>query len=189
MLTSESPIWKNEEEVDGQASGETLKKIESESELVVLENTSKAKDGASVHPQTTQNRLRSFSPKRINACILSSENTRVVCSIMIALLVVFSNSNLPHHIIKERSIISRKPLYVMLLTDVSIVVGRIILAKRRVQKQAKKGKDGKSPEDVENWESAVKILEYGVVLYQMVRGIFIDCSFYMVIVTSGLSLV
>jgi hypothetical protein len=45
-----------------------------------------------------------------------------------------------------------------------------------------------SKEDGDNWVGAVKLLERGLTVYQAVRGIFIDCSVYLVVVICALSL-
>lgn len=135
--------------------------------------------------------LSCFTPKEINSSIISSEETRVFCSIMIALLVVIAYANLPRHIVKSKSLIASRPLYVLLLTDVMIVILRISSAKQRgsgetdVQKKAAKvlENDGHNI----HWDEAIKVLEWGLVLYQTVRAIFIDCSFYIVIVICGFS--
>ncbi len=42
-------------------------------------------------------------------------------------------------------------------------------------------------EENQNWDGAVKVLERGLVAYQSVRAVFIDCSIYMVVVICGLS--
>lgn len=48
-------------------------------------------------------------------------------------------------------------------------------------------KEVKLEKDV-NWDGAVKLLEWGLILHQTVRAIFIDCSLYLGIVVCGLSL-
>nr|XP_027121464.1 uncharacterized protein LOC113738459 [Coffea arabica]XP_027126323.1 uncharacterized protein LOC113742642 [Coffea arabica] len=135
--------------------------------------------------------LNFFTPKEINSSIISSEDTRVFCSIMIALLVVIAYANLPHHIVKSKSLIASRPLYVLLLTDVMIVILRISSAKQRgsgeMDVQKKAAKILESDRHNIHWDEAIKVLEWGLVLYQTVRAIFIDCSFYIVIVICGFS--
>lgn len=128
--------------------------------------------------------------KDINTCIISSENMRVFCSIMIALLVVLSYMNLPRKIVKSKSVIASTPLYVLLLTDFTIVIGRLILEKWRGTESPKEEQEEPGDQmDGHNWGGAVKVLEMGIVLHQTLRAVFIDCSFYMVIVVCGLSLI
>lgn len=129
-----------------------------------------------------------FNAKEINSCIVGSEIIRVFCAVIIALLVVLSNINLPRNIVKSRSTIASQPLYILLLTDVTIVVVRLLEKQRRFDK-AEEGEKLEIHSDGQNWMGAVKILEIGLVFYQIIRALFIDCSFYMVVVICGLSMV
>ncbi|KAH7866589.1 hypothetical protein Vadar_022359 [Vaccinium darrowii] len=115
----------------------------------------------------------------------SVEIIRVFCAVIIALLVVLSNINLPRNIVKSRSTIASQPLYILLLTDVTIVVVRLLEKRRSFDK----AEEGEKREIHGNWMGAFKILEIGLVFYQIIRALFIDCSFYMVVVICGLSLV
>ncbi|KAF7134820.1 hypothetical protein RHSIM_Rhsim08G0221500 [Rhododendron simsii] len=129
-----------------------------------------------------------LNAKEINSCIVGSEIIRVFCAVIIALLVVLSNINLPRNIVKSRSTIASRPLYILLLTDVIIVVVRLLEKQRSLEKTQEEEKHGMQG-DGQNWAGAFKILEIGLVFYQIVRALFIDCSFYMVVVICGLSLV
>ncbi|RAL41735.1 hypothetical protein DM860_008917 [Cuscuta australis] len=120
------------------------------------------------HPAT-------FSLKDVNACVLSSENTRLVCSITIALLAGTSQSN---------SIIASTPLCLLILTDVAIVAAWLLvppLAAGRQQQEEKEEENG-------GWKGAFAMLEVGLVVYQVFRALFIDCSFYIVVLLCGLCL-
>ncbi|XP_073271714.1 uncharacterized protein [Primulina huaijiensis] len=129
--------------------------------------------------------LDSFTPKEINSSIISSENTRVVCSTIIAILIVLSHVNLPHNVVKSKSLIAYRPLYVVLMTDLLIVAARLALYTQTREEDEHK----ELSFDGVNWGGAVKVLELGLVLHQAIRAIFIDCSFYLVIVVCGISLV
>ncbi|KAE9467754.1 hypothetical protein C3L33_00273, partial [Rhododendron williamsianum] len=129
-----------------------------------------------------------LNAKEINSCIVGSEIIRVFCAVIIALLVVLSNINLPRNIVKSRSTIASRPLYILLLMDVIIVVVRLLEKQRSLEKTHEEEKHGMHG-DGQNWAGAFKILEIGLVFYQIVRALFIDCSFYMVVVICGLSLV
>ncbi|KAK2984868.1 hypothetical protein RJ640_008633 [Escallonia rubra] len=145
----------------------------------------KASDDMEPISRPYESRLSFFSLKEINSCIMASENTRAFCSVMIAVLAVLSHISLPRTIVKSRSIIASRPLYVLLLTDVTIVIARLALEKRRGFEKA----DGGEQKDAHNWAGAVKVLEMGLVLHQTIRAVFIDCSFYLAIVICGLSLI
>ena len=121
-----------------------------------------------------------FSSRELNICILASEPTRALSSLIIALLVVF------YYMISERVLASR-PLYILLLTDVTIVLARLYGGKASVLEEAE-GEKVKATGDGHNWGDAVKLMERGLVTYQAIRGLFIDCSIYLVVVVCGTSL-
>ncbi|XP_030525647.1 uncharacterized protein LOC115737597 [Rhodamnia argentea] len=134
-----------------------------------------------------KNQPRFFSSKRLNSCVIESENTRACCALIIAVLVVLSCSGYPI-VAKSDSVISSRPLYILLVTDATIVLVRMYLD---MQRNAEESVDesGESQEDSDNWGGAVKVLERGLAVYQTVRGVFIDCSVYMAIVICCLSVV
>lgn len=122
-----------------------------------------------------------FSSRELNFSILASENTRALSSLIIALVVVF------YYIISSEGIFASRPIYVVLVTDVTIVVYRIYREKTRVLKE-RQGQMVEAGEDGQSWGDAVKLLERGLVLYQAIRGFFIDCSIYLVVVVCCISL-
>ena len=119
-----------------------------------------------------------FSSRELNACIIASETTRALSSLIIALLVVF------FHMISE-SIAATRPLYILLLTDVTIVLNRLYREKARLLEETEGVEEHG---DGQSWGDAVRLLERGLVAYQAIRGIFIDCSIYIVVVVCGISL-
>lgn len=148
----------------------------------------KTSEDAEVLPRKRDSFLHLFSLRDINSCILISENKRVICSVMISLLVVLSYAHLPLHIARSNSFVASRPLYILLLTDLTIVVARIV--RKEVVHDEERTKNREGVKDFgHNWDGALTILEYGLVLYQTIRAIFIDCSFYLVIVICGLSLI
>ncbi|KAE9616150.1 hypothetical protein Lalb_Chr04g0262681 [Lupinus albus] len=120
-----------------------------------------------------------FSSRELNLSILASETTRAVSSLIIALLVVF------FYMISER-ITGTRPLYIVLLTDITIVLGRLYREKARIFEETE-GENVEAPRDGHSWGDAVKLMERGLVAYQAIRGIFIDCSIYIVVVVCGIS--
>ncbi|KAF5741686.1 hypothetical protein HS088_TW10G00690 [Tripterygium wilfordii] len=129
-----------------------------------------------------------FSSKLLNSCIVASEPTRAMCSLMIALLVVLSYVDYPlfgWNIVRSESIVASRPLYILLLMDVTIVLARVFY-----EKQKEHGaQEGKVAPRAHNWEGAEKLLERGLVAYQAIRGVFIDFSIYTVVVVCGLSFI
>lgn len=85
---------------------------------------------------------------------------------------------------KSESVVASRPLYIILLTDVTIVLARMILVRREDVEEERVV----VPQDGHNWVEAVKLLERGLVVYQAIRGVFIDFSVYVVVVICGLSL-
>lgn len=144
---------------------------------------------SSVQKPLSQAKL--FSSKRINSCIIASERTRAICSLIIACVVVISNIDYPligFDIMSSDSFIASRPFCIILLTDVTIVLALLFLESGNDSEEVDEEKVA-GKEDEDNWTGAVKLLERGLVLYQIIRGIFIDCSVYLVVVIFGLSLV
>ncbi|RDX66427.1 hypothetical protein CR513_54806, partial [Mucuna pruriens] len=122
-----------------------------------------------------------FSSRELNSCILASEPTRALSSLIIALVVVFC------YMISERALAS-KPLFLVLLTDVTIVLARLYRGKASVLEETE-GEKVEAPGSGHNWGDAVKLMERGLVAYQAIRGVFIDCSIYLVVVVCGTSFI
>lgn len=138
--------------------------------------------------------LKIFTSKGLNSCIIASENTRIYCALVIGFLVVLSYIDYPlfgMNIVRSESVVASRPVYILLLTDVTIVLARLFyLEKQRGFMEAEEEtKVAQAQDDGENWEGAVKVLERGLVVYQAIRGFFIDCSVYIVVVVCGVSLV
>lgn len=139
-------------------------------------------------PRTQQPKL--FTSRGINSCIIASERTRLISALIIAFLVVLSYVDYPlfgRNIVKSGSVVASRPLYILLLTDLTIVLARLYLEKGRDSDEADEERVVPR-EDGHNWGTAEKILERGLVVYQIFRAIFIDCSVYAVVLICGLSL-
>lgn len=139
-------------------------------------------------PSPKPRRTRLFNSKQLHSCIIESENTRGFCAFIIAVLVVLSYVGYPlfgSRIVRTESIIVARPLYILLLTDITIIMARLLLSAGKDMEEAEQRKV--TQDYNRNWDGAVKLLERGLVVYQSVRGIFIDCSVYMVVVVCGLS--
>jgi len=156
-----------------------------ESKAEKTESSSRPKQTGSIHTNQAKKphnwrRHTFFSSRELNFCILASENTRALSSLIIALLVVF------YYLISSKSIFASRPLYIVLVTDVTIVVARIFRVKARVLEESR-GEMAEAGEDGRSWNDAVKLLERGLVVYQAIRGVFIDCSIYLVVVVCCIS--
>ncbi|ESQ30214.1 hypothetical protein EUTSA_v10012010mg [Eutrema salsugineum] len=124
-----------------------------------------------------------FSSKKLNASIISSERSRSLSSLTIAVFVVL----LPRlNILRSDTILALRPLWLLLLTDCAIVMSYLTMEVPGGGSSHEMEEEGKK--NGENWSDAEKLLERGVVVYQALRGMFIDCSLYMVVVICGVSL-
>ncbi|KAL8537594.1 hypothetical protein ACS0TY_012640 [Phlomoides rotata] len=126
----------------------------------------------------------SVTAKEINFSIISTEDTRVICSIALGILVVLYHVTFSRNIVKPKSLIAYTPLYVVLLTDVLVVAARLA----PYTHMRKEEKECKIEEDELNLAGALRYLELGLVVHQTIRGFFIDCCFYLAVVVIGLSL-
>lgn len=138
--------------------------------------------------------LEFFTSKGLNFCIIATENTRIFCAFVIAFLVVLSYIDYPifrMNIVRSESVVASRPLCILLLTDVTIVLARLFYFEKQggFEQAEEETKAAQAQDEGENWEGAVKVLERGLVVYQAIRGFFIDCSVYVVVVVCGVSLV
>ncbi|GAB2269421.1 hypothetical protein Dimus_004338 [Dionaea muscipula] len=134
-----------------------------------------------------QNPACFFTAKELSSSIIASQSTRIFCSILIALLVVLSYVDYPMlgiNVVNSKSIIAAKPLYMLLLTDVTILVGHLILVRwrRRIDPHDEEDIKFTEADGGLNWARAVRILERGLVFHQTISAIFVDCSLYVLLI-------
>ncbi|KAK3027031.1 hypothetical protein RJ639_041186 [Escallonia herrerae] len=131
-----------------------------------------------------------FTPNQISSAIASSERTRTYFSVADAVLVVLSFAGFPilgSHTIKR--IMFFRPLYLLLLTNISIVLSRLLLGKeRRVVKSEKEAVSDTSLGGYGLADQLGKALELGLVLQNVIGAVFMDFSVYAVVLVCGLSL-
>ncbi|XP_004514457.1 uncharacterized protein [Cicer arietinum] len=130
---------------------------------------------------------RSFNfiiPSDVTNAIDASSITRLCCSIFMALLVVASY--LGFSLIK--SVISFKPLYLVLLTNLTIVVSRLISGKQRGFDDRSRRRQN-SDDSSDQWGGQLaKTLEIGMVVKSVVDAVFMDCAVYAIVLICSLSL-
>ncbi|KAK9923322.1 hypothetical protein M0R45_031747 [Rubus argutus] len=141
-------------------------------------------------PPQRRRRTKFFTSKRLNSCIVASENTRMCVSLIIAFLVVLSYVDYGFfgmNIVNSESVVASRPLYIILLTDVTVVMARLVYIREADEEErvVSRSQDNEG----QSWAAAVKLLERGLVVFQAIRGIFIDFSVYAVVVICGLSFV
>lgn len=132
-----------------------------------------------------------FTPKQISSAIKGTESIRIYTSLAVAILVVLSFVGFP--ILGSRSmksILFFRPLHLVLITNMSIVLSRLLLDKKqagleRTDQQANKvspaGGYGLA-------EQVGKALELGLVLQRIMGAFFLDCSVYAIVLICGLSM-
>ncbi|XP_045795475.1 uncharacterized protein LOC123889985 [Trifolium pratense] len=130
---------------------------------------------------------RSFNfiiPSDVSNAIDASRVTRLCCSIIVALLVVASY--LGFSLIKN--VISFRPLYLVLLTNSTFVVAKIITGKQRGSDERSRRRQS-SVDSSDQWNQLAKTLEIGMVVKSVVDAVFIDCAVYAIVLICSLSLV
>lgn len=131
-----------------------------------------------------------FTLGDISSAIRSSKMTRLCCSIVVALLVVLSYLGFPllgGTFVK--SILSFRPLYLVLVTNVTVVVAQLLSNKQRGSERVT-GRQNETSPDGDHWiEHLGKALEIGLAIQNVMDAMFMDCASYAIIVICGLSLV
>lgn len=132
-----------------------------------------------------------FTPAEISSAITASKITRLCCSIVVALLVVFSYLGFPllgNQYVK--SILSFRPLYLVLVTNITVVVARLLLGKRSGSEGAAERGHNITSSDTDHWTDHLgRALEAALVMRNVMDAMFIDCASYVITVICGLSLV
>ncbi|KAK4259330.1 hypothetical protein QN277_005672 [Acacia crassicarpa] len=131
-----------------------------------------------------------FTLGEISSAITASKITRLHCSIFIALLVVFSYLGFPLLDNKYvKSILSFRPLYLVLVTNITVVVARLLLGKRRGSESAAARRQDRTSSDTDHWTDHLgKALEAALVMRNVMDAMFIDCASYAITVICGLSI-
>ncbi|CAH9074150.1 unnamed protein product [Cuscuta europaea] len=141
------------------------------------------------HRKRTSNHPSIFTPQKIISAIKSCESIRIRCSLAASLLVVLCYVGCPilgTHLVK--SIVLFRPLFLLLLTNTSIVVGHLLLENagsgRVVQQESSSGVLA----DDNDWADRVgKALEFWLTLQKVMGALFIDASVYAISVICILS--
>ncbi|KAJ6814782.1 uncharacterized protein M6B38_138230 [Iris pallida] len=124
----------------------------------------------------TKTSLISFTPNEISSSISASEDIRMLCAIVAALLVVFS-----YHL-GMGSFFSFRPLFLVLLTDATVVFGRLLINRGGVHLEEEARRTG---QDGEGWDIG-KMLEAVMVLQKASSAAFMDCSVCAVVMICGI---
>ncbi|KAK4774856.1 hypothetical protein SAY86_009791 [Trapa natans] len=145
---------------------------------------------ANPHPSNVlMNLLKLVNARQINSAIATSSSARLICSVIGGLLVVLSTIGFPilgSRII--RSILTFRPLYLILLTNMTIIAACLISYKQEDQVQATREENRNRQNDEIGWADHVgNSMELAFLVMKLVDAIIMDCSIYSIIVVFGLS--
>ncbi|KAM7274463.1 hypothetical protein ACFE04_016329 [Oxalis oulophora] len=169
-------------------SGEASKLHASESRGRVLSSPANGTTEQSVEPRVNQQ--GTLTSNQIISAISATETLRLYCSVAFALLVVLSQIGFPIlgcNFIKN--IIGFRPLYLLLLTNLTIVVSRLLLENGGALRLSIMKRSMNPASDNNGWTDHIgKALEIGLVLQKSFDAAYTDCCVYAVIVVCGLFL-
>ncbi|KAI3454059.1 hypothetical protein Pfo_010722 [Paulownia fortunei] len=141
--------------------------------------------------QREQSHRNSLTTGQISSAIAASENVRMCCSVAAAILVILSYMGFPIlGCCIIRSIIIFRPLYLLFLTNISIVLARLILGTQGAG--LRMGQMSTVPTFGGNalvYDQLRKALESGLLVHNIFGALFMDFSIYAVVLICGLSLV
>lgn len=138
-------------------------------------------------PHVHQDRL--FKPSLVSSAVADSESTRILCSVAVALVVVLSNFGFPGLGINIKKIITAtEPLYLLLLANFTVMISQLLYGKNGGLNRAGKSLNQGGPAR-NSWADQVAMaLEATLSLQKVVDSVFLDCSFYAVVLVCGLCL-
>ncbi|MBA0789885.1 hypothetical protein Gohar_014567 [Gossypium harknessii] len=139
--------------------------------------------------ETSARKHNFFSPKQISSAIDASEKARLLCSVIVGVVVVLLHLGFPLPGNKFLgSILNFRPLYLVLLTNVTLVMGRLLYSDHGSSQRTIGEEHKATSTDDYNWaEQLSKTLDVGLVAKKVVDAVFMDCSVYAIIVICGLS--
>ncbi|KAG6437756.1 hypothetical protein SASPL_102684 [Salvia splendens] len=112
-----------------------------------------------------------FTPDQIRSAVAASENTRMFCSIAAAVLVIASFVGVP--IVGLLGIILFRPFYLLLLTNITVVLGRLIVGSRS-RRRSNAGRNDLA-------DQLGRALELGLLMKKIVGAVSMDFSIYAVV--------
>ncbi|XP_027347647.1 uncharacterized protein LOC113859030 [Abrus precatorius] len=121
-------------------------------------------------------------PSDITGAINASKVTRLCCSVVMAVLVLSSYlrfSFFDTNFVK--SVVGFRPLYLVLLTNLTVVVATIVSRKQRGF--------GRRTRNTNSSDSQLaRALELGLLVKNVADAVFMDCAVYAIVLICGLSL-
>lgn len=150
----------------------------------------KASSGAQKVFDAALRLVKNVTSQQVGVAVAETEYDRLLCALTISIMVVLSSAGFP---IVGSKIFSRillfRPLFLLLLTNIILIIRRLLAEKRRKLTRGDKGSITSLLGDGYAWaEEAGRALELGLMLQNITGALFIDCSVYATIVVFGLSL-
>ncbi|XP_058106145.1 uncharacterized protein LOC131249406 [Magnolia sinica] len=159
-----------------------LEALKSPSLSLVGPNSSNSTSHTESHVQPLPAFRRIFTARQITSSISASENIRLLCAAVIALWAVIWYRSY------DSGATASRPLYLLSLTDVTVVIGLLLAGHGGAHARAEVGPRN-SGQDADDWaEKAGRALELGLVLQKAVTAFLMDFSVYAVLLISGFSL-
>ncbi|ESW04700.1 hypothetical protein PHAVU_011G117800 [Phaseolus vulgaris] len=134
-------------------------------------------------PPSAEEPKRFVTPTDITRAINSSRGTRFCCSIVVALLVLLSflGTNV------FNTVISFGPLYVVLVTNITVVIARLFFGVRRDSGRTRRS--GSSGDGGDEYSQLAKMMELCLVAQNVADAVFMDCAVYSIVLICGLSVI
>ncbi|KAG1367582.1 hypothetical protein COCNU_14G000500 [Cocos nucifera] len=127
-----------------------------------------------------------FTSKQISRAISSSENIRLLCAVIMALLVVMSTHGYRLGGTFLGAIPNMRPLYLVLLTDTTIIIGHLFVSQKSYSKDGEEARRTRQ-EEFGLANNIGNALEIGLLFQKALNAAFMDCSICAVIMISGLA--
>ncbi|XP_074581120.1 uncharacterized protein LOC141837646 [Curcuma longa] len=125
-----------------------------------------------------------FSSKQVSRGISASENKRLLCAVIIALLVVLSNQGYTLGGGAVNSILIFRPLFLAIFTDVTIILWLLMTTQHKAEKEKERVRTGRDESGSTNTVGdAVDAL---LAFQKTATAIFMDCSICAIIIICGL---
>ncbi|CAJ1978947.1 unnamed protein product [Sphenostylis stenocarpa] len=128
----------------------------------------------------TEEPKRFVTPSDVTRAINSSRFIRLCCSILVALLVLLSFLGTNFF----TAVISFRPLYLVLVTNVTVVIARLFFGEQRGF-----GRRGSSGDSEGEYSQLARTLELCLVAQTVADAVFMDCAVYAVVLICGLSVI
>ncbi|XP_050221009.1 uncharacterized protein LOC126671257 [Mercurialis annua] len=155
---------------------------------VLDEKSTISTSGTPQNLESSKHLSRFVTASQISSAITASERSRLICSAVIALFVVLSSLGFP--VIgsnSAKSIVSCRPVYLLLLTNATLVLARLLLNNQKAYARTVPGEISLMGND---WvEQAGKALEVGLVMQKAIDAVLMDCSVYTIIIIVGFSFI